>query len=251
MKNETLQNQYDGPLPPAKRLPNSKIELDYVNSNDAAEIDAGIRDTIKGVRLSILAMGIGLAKIKDKGLFIDLKFHSMMDYLKNLCDDMQIGRSTAHDWLQIGEAYIKYRRELERIEFSDADGPTKLSYVGDALEIHEKREVFKAVKEMSLRAFQQFSKKGKSAEKPSKIKVVGNKLYLGKKLAVTFSPELDGKTRKYLTEINVEAGEALEAGEVLYTTRLYDMDELRKFERGAERLKKDMRINLKPKRAKK
>jgi hypothetical protein len=241
MKNETIQNQYDGPLPPAKRLPNSKIELDYVNSNDAAEIDTGIRDTIKGVRLSILAMGMGLAKIKAKGLYTDLKFHSMMDYLENLCDDMQIGRSTAHDWLQIGEAYIKYRRELERIEFTDADGPTKLHYVDNALELHDKREVFRAVKEMSLRAFQQYSKKEKSAEKISKIKVVGNKLYLGKKLAVTFAPELDAKTKKYLTDINVEAGEALEAGEVLYMTSLYDMEELRRFERGAEKMKKEMR----------
>lgn len=242
MKTETIPNQYDGPRPPAKRMPSGPVSLDYTNSDDAVEIDTGIRETIKGVRLSILAMGIGLAKIKAKGLYVDLKFHSMMDYLENLCDDMQIGRSTAHVWLQIGEAYIKYRRELEKIEFSDADGPTKLSYVGDALEIHEKREVFRAVKEMSLRAFQQFSKKEKPTERPSKIKVVGNKLYLGKKLAVTFAPELDGKTRKYLTDINVEAGEALESGEVLYTTRLYDMDELRRFERSAEKIKKEIRI---------
>lgn len=68
-----------------------------------------------------------------------------------------------------------------------------------------------------------------------------NKLYVGKKLAVTFAPELDTKTKKYLTDINVKAGEALQAGEVLYTTRLYDMDELRRFERGAEKMKKEMR----------
>jgi len=192
-------------------------------------------------KYTILAMGLGLARLKEKGLYIDLKFHSMNDYLESLCDEMQIERSTAHNWLYIGEAYIKYRRDLERIEFTDADGPTKLPYVDRALELHEKREVFKAVKEMSLRAFQQFSKAEKSAEKPSKIRVVGNKLYLGKKLAVTFAPELDAKTKKYLTDINVKAGEALEAGEVIFITRLYDMDELRRFERGADRLKKDMR----------
>jgi hypothetical protein len=33
----------------------------------------------------------------------------------------------------------------------------------------------------------------------------------------------------------------MEAGEVLYTTRLYDMDELRRFERAAEKLKKELR----------
>ena len=41
---------------------------------------------------------------------------------------------------------------------------------------------------------------------------------MGKKLAITFAPELDGKTKNYLIDINVKAGEALEAGEILYTT---------------------------------
>jgi hypothetical protein len=132
MKNEAIPNQYDGPRPPAKKLPASHIALDYVNSDDAAEIDAGIRESIKGVRLSILAMGLGLAKLKAKGLYIDLRFHSMNDYLESLCDEMQIERSTAHNWLYIGEAYIKYHSELERIGFSDADGPTKLPYVDRA-----------------------------------------------------------------------------------------------------------------------
>jgi len=238
---ETIPNQYDGPLPPAKKLPAGKFNLDYANSDNAEEIDAGIRDTIKGVRLSILAMGMGLARLKEKGLFIDLNYHSMNDYLVKLCDDMKIERSTAHNWLYIGEAYIKYQRELEKIEFSDADGPTKLPYVDRALEIHEKREVFKKIKTATLQEFKEFSKGEIDKPKPSKIKVVGNKLFIGKQEAVTFSKSLDAKTRKYLTDINIKAGEALEAGEVLYMTSLYDMDELRRFDRGADRLKKEMR----------
>jgi len=72
---KTIQNEYDGALPPVKRLKSDKFELDYIYSDNASDIDKGIRDTIKGVRLSILAMGMGLAKLKAKGLFIDLKFH--------------------------------------------------------------------------------------------------------------------------------------------------------------------------------
>lgn len=52
---------------------------------------------------------------------------------------------------------------------------------------------------------------------------------------------MDPKTRSYLEKINVEAGEAMESGEVLYTTRLYDMDELRRFDHRAEKLKKELR----------
>ena len=241
MKNEIIQNVYDGARPPAKKLSANNISLDYANSDSADEIDAGIRETIKGVRLSILAMGMGLAKLKTKGLYIDLNYRSMNDYLESLCDEMKIERSTAHNWLYIGEAYIKYRRDLERIEFSDADGPTKLPYVERALKIHDKKEVFRKIKNATLMEFKVFSKGETEKPKPSKIKVVGNKIYVGKKLAVTFAPELDRKTRAYLTDITVKAGEALQAGEVLYTTRLYDMDELRRFERGAARLKKEMR----------
>jgi hypothetical protein len=241
MSKEVIQNQYDGPHTPVKKLPAGQYNLDFAYSDNAAEIDAGIRETIKGVRLSILAMGLALAKLKEQGLYIDLNFHSMNDYLENLCDEMQIERSTAHNWLYIGEAYTKYRRELEKIEFTDADGPTKLPYVDRALEIHEKRDVFKKVKEATLREFKEYAKGDEAPAPQSKIKVIGNKLFVGKKLAVTFAPELDGKTRKYLTDINVKAGEALQAGEVLYMTSLYDMEELRRFERGAEKMKKEMR----------
>jgi len=242
MKTEVFQNQYDGPRAPAKRRPEGKISLDYINSNSAEEIDAGIRESIKGVRMSILAMGLGLAKLKAKGLYTDLNYHSMNDYLEALCDDMQIDRSTAHNWLHIGEAWVKYQKELEKIDFSDADGPTKLPYVDRALEIHEKKEVFRKVKDLSLRAFKEYAKAEEPDVPPSKIKVMGNQIFVGKTLAVTFAEELDPKTRAYLEKINVQAGEALEAGEVLYTTRLYDIRELRRFERAADRLKKELRV---------
>jgi hypothetical protein len=244
---QTIQNKYDGPQVPKKKLLSSQISLDYANSDDATEIDTGIRETIKGVRLSILAMGLGLAKLKAKGLYIDLQYHSMNDYLENLCNEMQVERSTVHNWMYIGEAYIKYRRELEHIEFTDSDGPTKLPYLDKALEIHNKREVFQKIKDLTLQKFKEYSKPEAPKKPTSKIKVIGNKIYVGKKLAVTLANELDRKTKAYLTDINVKAGEALQAGEVLYTTRLYDMDELRRFERGAEKLKREMRINYKGK----
>jgi hypothetical protein len=237
----TIANEYDGPKAPAKCLLANQISLDYANSEDAAEIDTGIRETIKGLRLSILAMGLGLAKLKKKGLYVDLNFRSMNDYLTSLCNEMKVERSTVHNWLYIGEAYIKYRRDLERIKFTDADGPTKLPYVDRALEIHEKRDVFSRIKSSTLTEFKEYSKGESPAVASSKIRVVGNKIYVGKKLAVTFSESLDQKTRAYFSKVAVQAGEALEAGEVLFITRLYDMDELRRFERGADRLKKEMR----------
>jgi hypothetical protein len=65
-----------------------------------------------GVRLSILAMGIGLAKIKARGFYVDLKYHSMAKYIESLCEQARMDRSRLHNWFYIGEAYIKYRKEL-------------------------------------------------------------------------------------------------------------------------------------------
>jgi hypothetical protein len=75
----------------------------------------------------------------------------------------------------------------------------------------------------------------------SSIQVRGNLVYIGDRLAVTLDKGLDPKTRSYLEGVIVEAGEALEVGEVLYTTRLYDMDELRRFEWAVERIKREIR----------
>ncbi|MDR0630143.1 MAG: hypothetical protein LBG24_11015 [Treponema sp.] len=244
MKTEAIPNQYDGPQKPVKKLGDGGyFSLDYAGSNDAAEIDAGIRETIKGIRLSILAMGIGLAKIKARGLYVDLHFRSMAKYIESLCEEYQMERSGLHNWLYIGEAWLKYRKDLEKIGFSDEDGPTKLPYVDRALALYQKKDVFRAVKDMSLRQFISFSRgEAPATREESGIQVRGNQVYIGDRLAVTLDKGLDPKTRAYLEGIIVEAGEALEAGEVILPVRLYDEEEMRRFKRVAEKLKKELRM---------
>ena len=58
MKKEVLANQYDGPRAPTKRLPASQFSLDFAYSESASELDNGVRETIQGVKLFIMAMGI-------------------------------------------------------------------------------------------------------------------------------------------------------------------------------------------------
>jgi hypothetical protein len=128
MKTEVIPNQYDGPRPPARRLSSGHFSLDYANSDDAAEIDAGIRETIRGVRLSILAMGIGLAKIKAKGLYIDLKYHSMAKYIESLCEQTRMDRSSLHNWLYIGEAPAAPEESAIQVKGNQV-------YIGDRLAV--------------------------------------------------------------------------------------------------------------------
>jgi hypothetical protein len=76
VKTPTIPNLYDGPRRSPKKSDNFQFTLDYVSSDKAEDIDAGIRETIKDVRMSIIAMGVGIAKIKATGLYIDLKHHT-------------------------------------------------------------------------------------------------------------------------------------------------------------------------------
>ena len=132
---------------------NEPILLGYAYSNLAVEIDKDIRETIKRGRVSILAIGLGLAKINEKGLYLDLNCSSMSQYVGKLCDDTKISRSTIFNWLSIGETYIKYKDELEKISYNDSDGPTKLPFIERALKTKQKQDVFRNIKKMSVRDF--------------------------------------------------------------------------------------------------
>ena len=239
---KAIANYYDGPVKPVQKMNTQPIPLDYAYSNVAAEIDTGIRETIKGIRVSILAMGMGLANIKEKGLYLDLNCNSMSQYVKKLCDETKMDRSSIFNWLHIGQAYIKYRNDLEKIGFSDNDGPTKLPYIERALETNRKQEVFKNIKDMSVREFKVFSKgETDEEEKGGKITVRDNEVYIGGTPVIQISDKLDAKTRAYFKKIMLIAGKAMQEGEIILPVRLYDTDELRRCERPILRLVKEMR----------
>ena len=219
------------------------VPLDYTNSNDAAEIDNGIRSTIRGIRLSILALGIGLATIKSKGLYSALNCRSMAEYIERLSDDAKMDRSSIFNWLCIGEAYIKYKTDLELIGFGENDGPTKLPYLDRALALRQKQEVFDNIKDMSLREFIGFSK-GEPAEPAEDVPLVnvrGNTVYINGRLAIILSKNPGKRITAYFKKVIQVACEALEEGEVVLPVRLRSMREARRFTPVIERLKKEMR----------
>ena len=242
---KSIVNEYDGPIKPIANVKAGAIQLDYAYSNVAAEIDHGIRDTIKGIRLSILAMGLGLANIKAKGLYIDLECSTMNQYIMKLCDETKMDRSSLFNWLNIGEAYIKYKNDLEKIAFNDNDGPTKLPYIERALETNKKQEVFKNIKDMSVREFKVYSRGGVNIddeeEKAQKITVKDNEVYVGRTLAIQISDKLDARTRNYFKKIILLAGKSMQEGNVILPIQMYDMDELRRFERPILNLIKELR----------
>jgi hypothetical protein len=128
-----IENVYDGPQRPVKKFEAKQFTLDFAYSENATELDAGIRETARGYKLSIMAMGIALYRVDVAGLLIDLGFRKFGEYIDKLAEDTGLNRSTLYNWEYIGEAYIKNRSDLERIGFSEEDGPTKLPLLARSL----------------------------------------------------------------------------------------------------------------------
>ena len=214
------------------------FSLDYAGSDKAAEVDRGIRDTIKGMRLSILALGLALARIKTEHLYRDLGCTTITQYIQQLCEDAKMDRSSIYNWLGIGEAYLKYQHDLHRIDFNDNDGPTKLPYLERALEFNKKQEVFDNLKNMSVREFVAFSKnasKHGTADSPF-VTVRNHRVFVNGRLAVKINRKLDKKTYAYFRKVIRIAGNAMEHGEVLFPVQLRDMGEAERFERAYRQL---------------
>ena len=230
---------------PAEAIPTFFIP-DYIESNNAAEIDRGIRDTIKGIRVSILAMSLGLAKIKANSLYRDLGFYNITQYVQKLCEETKMDRSNIFKWLRIGEVYLRYKNDLESAGFTDTDGPTKLPYLERALKKNQKQEVFDNIKNMSVREFASFAK-GQTVTNRSavrrgrwKIKIQGNNIYVDGKLAVIISKKVDPRVSDYFMRVNRVVCEALEKERVMLPVLLRNLREVNHFQPAVERLKAHM-----------
>ena len=233
MNEVVIKNQYDGPKKPSKHIRSGQFSLDFAYSQDAVEVDTGIKETIRGVKLSIMAMGIALYRVDVSGLFIDLGFKKFGEYIDHLAEETGMARTSLYNWEYIGEAYVKNRVELDKIGFSDDDGPTKLPYLERALLNHPKREVFKNIKDMSRRQFEEWSREqlSKVDKKYKSVKIKGTKVFVGSKPMISFVSGLSPQERRYYEGIVMEAAVAAKHNEYAKVYRFYDAAEARLFDK--------------------
>jgi hypothetical protein len=244
MANEiAIQNVYDGPKKPSKVIRGGQFKLDFAYSNDAGTVDAGIKETIRGVKLSIMAMGIALYRVDVSGLFIDLGFKKFGEYIDHLADESGMARTSLYNWEYIGEAYIKHRADLDRVGFTDDDGPTKLPFLVRALEHHPKREVFKNIKDMSLREFEQWSKAqiNQVDKKYKSVKIVGSQIFIGNNPVISFADGLSPRDKRYFEGLLLEGAIAVKKNEYAKVYRFYDEQEARNFDKYYQRELKTLR----------
>jgi hypothetical protein len=240
---DAISNVYDGPQKPSRSLQGGQFHLDFAYSQDAAEIDAGIRETIRGVKLSIMAMGIALYRVDVSGLFIDLGFKKFGEYIDHLAEDTGMSRTNLYNWEYIGQAYITHRADLDKIGFSDDDGPTKLPFLARALENHPKREVFKAIKDMSKRQFEEWSRNLslKNDKNLKNVIIKGTHVFVGNSPIVSFADDIAPEDRRYYERLIIEGAKAIEQQEYARVYRFYDEAEAQRFDRIYQRELKAMR----------
>jgi hypothetical protein len=239
-----IPNVYDGPGKPVRPLETPHFSLDFAYSDNAREMDSGIRESIRGVKLSILAMGIALYRMQESGLYTELSFSRFGQYVDKLADDTNMTRQNIYNWVYIGQAYVKFRAELERVGFDDADGPTKLPFLGRALENHSKREVFRNVKDMSKRQFITWALAApgiKNDKKHKSVKIKGDQVLVGHDLLATFTDAIDPDERRYYENLLLAGAQARAEGEVIRIYRFYDEDEARRYDRVHPRTLKALR----------
>jgi hypothetical protein len=243
-KTVVIRNDYDGPRKPPKQIAAAgQFKLDFAYSDKPEEVDEGIRETIRGVKLSIMAMGIALYRLNIAGLYIDLGFRKFGEYIDGLVEDTGMSRANLYNWVYIGEAFVTHRAELEKIGFSDDDGPTKLPYLDRALNNHTKREVYKNLVSMSRRQFEEWSK-GAAEEADNyytDVKVNNGRVFAGDEPLVAFSEGISPEDRRYYEGVLKTAVMARENNEVIGVYRFYDESERRRFDRVYDRELKAMR----------
>jgi hypothetical protein len=110
--NDVAPNECDGPRKPAKKP--ALISLDFASSNDPFVLDSGVRETMRGMSLSAMAVSRALCRIYASGCYGELGYKSMGAYIDKLAEETGHSRAIFCRRANTGEIALKCRNELER-----------------------------------------------------------------------------------------------------------------------------------------
>jgi hypothetical protein len=199
---------------------------------------------MRGMNLSAMAVSKALYRIYASGYYIELGYKSMGAYIDKLVEDTGYSRAVFYRWVETGGIAVKYHNELEKIAFSDDDGPSKLPYIPKALEHHPKKEVFKNAKEMSVRKFEAYAK----GEKPpaftisyKNIEIRNGAVYVDDDHLINPAAALSPEDRRYVESLLLNAIQAKADNQYLRGYLFYDEKEAHTFDKVYDRELKALR----------
>lgn len=142
----------------------ARFSLDFIDSERLQEIESGIKETVRGVVLSKVAVCKALANIDKKNLYIQEGYENFMQYLS--AERIPLKYKTAKEYAKIGDTIVRHEERLREVDFHEEDGLKKLIFLDTALKNHkgDPGQVYKKVKELSLRDFQKFAGRAKPVQ---------------------------------------------------------------------------------------
>ena len=226
-----------------------EFSLDFVNSQNPAVLDRGIRETIIGVQISGLAVGYALVRIRNEKLFKRLGFENFTQYMDDLNDKSSVSRSTLYNWLKAGTIFTEYQADLESIGFSSEDGLTKLLFLERALAKGNKDEIMNKLKILN---YQEFTDLAKTIKQPPPEgfpfwELTGNIFMQEGQRAVIINGDLGEYSQKILLGMNTAAFKAIERKGSLLAVQLDSMEEVRIMRRIVRRARRRMRERMRKK----
>ena len=210
------------------------IHLDYLRSDTIEEIEAGIRETVKGVEVAILTAGLALAKITKNGLYIEAGFKSLSDYLEHAESRLRMPKQTASDYIKIADAWIEYYDILKKHQFRLEGNITKLRILPLVIERYGE-DALKEINDMSYREFRRrFTVSETVFSKPmsvSEFRVSGGRIQVNGVQVAELSPDIDSGTRKELSRYFKKVFDIKSRGNTPLVVDVYDEKEARAIDR--------------------
>lgn len=232
-------------LPPSQSQRDYK--LDFVHSNNLEEIEAGIKETIRGVSWANLTLCLAFAKIDGEALYVQAGYKSYLQYLDQAEERVSMPRQTISDYKRMGETYLKYKADLQLSGFKEEGNLHKLRFLERALELHNPDEVFKRIANDSFRGFKDYAAGGSPSERPDsrpvrqyipEIHITPKRIMVDGRNILNFSRDLDERTREELTDYLKKIYEVRAAGNRPYVLNVYDEQEAQAVERYLQRYRR-------------
>lgn len=204
-----------------------EYSLDFLYSDNLEEIENGIKQAYLGVEASILVIALAIVKIEREALYIQAGYTSLTDYLNNSELRLKMPKQTVTTYKRIGEAYLKYKNELQKYGFIETGNLNKLRYLEAALEKHEdKNAVFKMLNTATFREFLEFAKAEPQQEKYiPRTEINGSDILIDGVKAISIPETLDENLRQEIQNLIIEFFRIKKSGNIPYLVETYDKGE--------------------------
>lgn len=150
-----------------------------------------------------------------------------------------MSRQTMSDYKRIGETYIQYKSDLQRVGFQEEGNLHKLRYLQRALERHRPGDVFPRLVKDSLRKFIDYAS-GRPSERSDKkpvpqyvpdIKITDRQIMVDGRNILRFPKDLEERLKEELISYLKQIYQVRATGNQPYILNVYDKDEAQAVER--------------------